>query len=313
MCYVSAPSLVDKGWDMPISSLIKLFVLAAIWGASFLFMRVGVPALGPVWLIAWRVVLAALFLWLIGYVLKKSTDFKQHWRHFLIIGLLNAALPFTLIALAAKVLSTSLLTILNATTPIWAAVLHAVWTRQLPTPKVILGLLIGIGGVAILVGFDRISFQPGAGMAILASLGATLCYALATTYAKLVKQVEPFANAHGSMWAALAWLLPLLPWLPMNFMPDTGILFAVLLLGILCTGIAFLLYFQLVAEIGTTATLTVTFLIPVFGTLWGYLVLQEAVHAYMLAGAATVLLGTALVTDFSPKSLLNSVNKRDLT
>src|ERR1700733_9184037 len=139
---------------MNTASVIRLLALSAIWGSSFLFMRIGAPLLGPVVLIALRVGLAALFLRLVHIGRSGSHGMRGHARHFLILGLINSALPFLLFATAARTLSASLMAILNATAPIWGALVGALWSRTLPRPSVFVGLLLGVAGVAILVRFD---------------------------------------------------------------------------------------------------------------------------------------------------------------
>jgi drug/metabolite transporter (DMT)-like permease len=138
-------------------------------------------------------------------------------------------------------------------------------------------------------------------VALAAALLAAFSYSVASLYAKSAKSVEPFANAHGSMWAATLLVVPALPFFPQTGEPTLGIMGAVLALGVLCSGIAYLLYFRLIAEVGTTSALTVTFLNPVFGILWGALFLGEVVGWYTVAGSAIVLVGTALVTGFVPR------------
>lgn len=268
-------------------------------------MRVAVPALGPAWLIEARVALAALFLAAVALWQRHPLLLSRHWRHYLILGGFNTALPFLLFAFAAQTLSASLLSILNATAPLWGTAIGAVALRARLDGKALLGLGMGLAGVALLTGFDESALRPGAGPAIAAALGAACCYAIASTYAKSVAQVEPFANAHGSMWAATLLVLPLLPFAqPVAGMPDIGIAGAVMALGIVCSGIAYLLYFRLVNDLGPAPALTVTFLIPVFGVLWGHLFLDETIGWHTLAGTVIVLGGTALVTGFSPAALL---------
>jgi len=287
------------------ASLIRLVALAAIWGASFLFLRIGAPVLGPALLIESRLILAALFLLAVGMALGKRLELRQHWRHYLLLGLLNSALPFLLFAYAARSLSASLLSILNATSPIWGAVIAAAWTGSALTLREVSGLALGVAGVALLVGFDAAMLQPGAGPAIVATLGAAASYGIASVYAKSAKTVEPFANAHGSMWAAALLAAGALPFFPVVARPDAGVIAAVIALGVLCSGIAYLLYFRLVADLGPASALTVTFLIPVFGVLWGHLFLGEAVGWHTVAGAAIVIAGTALITGFSVGGLLS--------
>jgi drug/metabolite transporter (DMT)-like permease len=205
---------------------------------------------------------------------------------------------------AALTLPASLMAILNATAPFWSTLIGVVWLRHRLTPKVALGLCLGIAGVALLVGLDRAMLQPGAAWAAAAALGAAFCYGIASLYAKQGHAVEPLANAHGSMWAATLWLLPAALFFPPAAVPGGDILLAVVVLGVVCSGVAYLLYFRLIAEIGAAPALTVTFLIPLFGVLWGWLFLGEAVGWHTLAGASIVILGTAPVTGFSPRLLL---------
>ncbi|WP_317203165.1 DMT family transporter [Janthinobacterium sp.] len=285
---------------MKAADFLRLILLAAIWGASFLFMRIGAPVLGPAVLIEYRVGFAALFLAIVGLVLKKPLGLRRHWKHFLILGFFNSTLPFMLYAFAAKSLSASLLSVLNATAPIWSALIAAVWMRKAMAPRTVLGLLLGMGGVALLVGFDKVSSQAGAGLAIGAGLLAAFSYGIATTYARSAPAVEPFANAHGSMWAAALMVLPALPFFPAPASPSLGVMAAVLALGVLCSGVAFLLYFRLIHDVGATSALTVTFMIPVFGILWGCVFLGETIGWYTIAGSAIVIVGTALVTGFRP-------------
>jgi drug/metabolite transporter (DMT)-like permease len=290
---------------MNTSNLIRLFVLAAIWGCSFLFMRIAAPVLGPAVLIEYRLAFASVFLLLVGLVLRKKLDVRAHWRHYLILGFFNSALPFFLFAFAARTLSASVLAVLNATAPMWGALLGAAWTRTGVPPRVAAGLLLGTAGVALLVGFDHVSTRPGAAIAVTAALVAAICYGIASLYAKSAKSVEPFANAHGSMWAAAILVVPLLPFFPSPGQPTAGIMGATLALGVMCSGLAYIIYFKLIADVGAASALTVTFLTPIFGILWGALFLGEVVGWYTVAGSAIVLLGTALVTGFigAPKKL----------
>ena len=285
------------------ANLFRLLLLSAIWGASFMLIRVGAQALGPVALMEARVLLAAFFLAAVAQLLRRPLAWKGHWRHYLFIGLFNSALPFLLFGYAALTLSAAMLSILNATSPLWGALIAAVWQRAPLGGRTLAGLALGVAGVGLLVGFDRIALQPGAGFAIAASLAAALCYAVASNYAKSARTVEPFANAHGSMWAASLLIAPVLLAFPPAAPPTAGIIGIVVALGVVCTGVAYLLYFRLIDDIGAAPALTVTFLIPLFGTFFGWLFLDEPVGWHTLAGGAVVIAGTALVTGFSPHLL----------
>lgn len=285
---------------MNFASLARLLLLSAIWGASFLFMRIGAPVLGPVWLIFARVGLAALFLLAVAGWLGKALQVRRHRRHFAIVGLFNSALPFLLFAYAAQTVSASLLAILNATAPIWAALIGRWWLHTPLTARMLLGMALGLAGVGLLAGVEAAALPQGAALAILAGLGGALCYGIATNYTRTARAVEPFANAHGSLWAATLMLVPLLPWAPA--VPTAlapALVAAVLALGVLCSGVAYLLYFRLIAELGAASALSVTFLIPLFGMLWGSLLLGERIGWHTVLGSLAILVGTALVTGLS--------------
>ena len=285
---------------MSTANLFRLILLAAIWGGSFLFMRIAAPVLGPAVLIEYRVVFAALFLAAIALALKKPLHWKRHWKHYVVLGFFNSALPFLLFAWAEKTLSASVLAVLNATAPMWGALIGALWQRQMVGARVLLGIALGTAGVALLVGFDHASAREGAGLAIAAALFASFNYGIASTYARAAPAVEPFANAHGSMWTAALMVLPSLLFFPAPGTPTTGIMAAALALGMLCSGVAYLLYYGLIRDVGATSALTVTFLSPLFGILWGALFLHEVVGWYTIAGAAIVILGTVFVTGYRP-------------
>jgi len=290
---------------MGVRSLFQLLVLAALWGGSFLFMRMAAPVIGPAILIEFRLLLAALFLFVVALLLRYKLQLKQYWKHYAILGCFNSALPFLLLAYSAQTLSASLLSILNSTAPIWGTLLIALRFKQSVSGNKILGLILGIIGVALLLGFDPTVLQPGSGVAILSALGAAFCYGIASCYAQGAPSAGSFANAHGSMWTATLFLIPILPFFPAQATTDSHIIGAVILLGIACTGIAYLLYFRLIAEAGAASALTVVFLVPVFGVLWGNLILDEEIGWHTLLGAAVVLCGTALVTGFNPRNLFH--------
>ena len=283
------------------ANFLRLVLLAAIWGSSFLFMRISAPVLGPALLIEYRVAFAAAFLAIVSVLLNKRLDVRANWRHYLMLGMFNSALPFLLFAFAARTLSASLLSVLNATAPMWGALIGALWSRQRIGARAALGLLLGSAGVALLVGFDATTKRPDALLAVMAALGGAFSYSVASAYARSARSVEPFANAHGSMWAATLLVLPMLPFFPAPAVATIGIMGATLALGVMCSGIAYILYFRLIQDVGPTSALTVTFLSPLFGILWGVLFLGETVGWYTAAGAAIVISGTALVTGFIPR------------
>jgi len=290
---------------MPLASVLRLILLAAIWGGSFLFMRLTASQLGPAFLIEGRVIAAALCLFLIGLYLRKKLLFMAHIKHFFIIGAFNTALPFLLFAYAALTLHASTLAILNATAPLFGAVIAAIWQRDKLKVKTMLGLLLGVLGVLVLVGKEALSLGDQGFLAVIACLGAASMYGFSANYTKVAPAVTPFGNAHGSMWAAVIVVIPFLFFLPIQAPVTLPISLSVLTLGVVCTGLAYLLYFRLVKDDGPASALSVTFLVPLFGILWGGLFLDEIIGLNTLLGALLVISGTILVTGFSMKKLFN--------
>ncbi|MFA6314575.1 MAG: DMT family transporter [Sterolibacterium sp.] len=280
---------------MDIASMLRLITLAAIWGGSFLFMRIAAPVFGPGIMVELRVGLAALFLWLVSRWLGRRPQLLGHWRHFLKIGLFNSALPFIFFAYAAQTLSASLMSILNSAAPIFGALLGALWLRQPVSRSAALGLACGVAGVATLVGGGAALRGEGWWSAVIAGLAAPLCYGVASIFAKQSPAaLTPLDNAHGSMWVAALLVVPAALLLPMQASPVAHDWAALVALAVICTGAAYLLYFRLIEDVGPMRALSVTFLIPVFGVLWGVLLLDEKIGWNTLAGGALVLCGTAL-------------------
>ena len=274
---------------------LELLLLAAIWGGSFLFMRVGAPVLGPVPLIALRVATAALVLLPILRRAGLREQLRRSWWPLAVVGLSNSALPFTLFALGALHLGAGFESILNATTPLWAACIGALWFGSPISRTQGLGLLLGFGGVVILVGEHGGASTGASLLAAAPALLAPVCYGFAVHYARRhLARTDPMLITFASQaFAALMLAAPGAALWPAGPVPAT-IWAAVLALGILCTGVAYVMYFRLVLRVGAAHAASVTFLIPVFGMLWGALFLHESVHPSMIVGSAVILAGTAL-------------------
>jgi len=277
--------------------VVELVVLAALWGASFLFMRVAAPEFGPVALMALRVAIAAAFLVPALALRRGISGLRGRLVHVLVLGVVNSALPFCLLAYATLSVTAGLASILNATSPLWGGLVAHVWLKDRLTRGRALGLVVGFAGVAFLV-WGRASFRPGgAGLAVVAAMAATLSYGVAASYAKrFLAGADPLAVAAGSQVGATLVLLPpavaLWPAGPVSA-PAWE---AVVALGVACTAVAYVLYFRLIASVGPARAIAVTFLIPAFAMVWGALFLGEAIALRMLAGAGIVLAGTALAT-----------------
>jgi len=274
-----------------------LILLGALWGASFLFIRVAVPVLGPFVLMELRVGLAAVALALYAAALARTPELRARWKQFITIGTLNAAVPFSLIATAEIHLTASLAAILNSTTALFAPLVAAAWIGESLVPRQVVGVVSGILGVAVLVGWDPISLNGAVLLSVGAVLAASFSYALGGVYAKRTfAGVPSITLAIGQQAAAAALLLPLAVATLPGELPSEAVALSVLGLALLCTAAAYLLYFYLIRSVGPTKTLTVTFLIPVFGLLFGVLLLGEPVGIGTLIGLGVILTSVALVT-----------------
>jgi drug/metabolite transporter (DMT)-like permease len=280
---------------MPAADVARLLTLAALWGGSFAFMRVAVVVMGPMWLAATRVALAFLALFLLALARRNVPALRAHWRGYLAIGIINTALPFTLFAYAAQHVAASTAAILNATSPFFATIVAALWLKDRVTPTKLLGMVLGMAGVALLVGWRPEPLSAVQFGAVLACLAASMCYGIASVYAKArLTGLPSYAIALYSQMAAVVVLAPALPFAPAPG-PVTPLIAAnVLALAVASTAIAYLLYFKLIANIGPARALTVTFLIPLFGVLWGFLFLDEKIGASTLSACALIVCGTWL-------------------
>ena len=281
--------------------LIELLLLAALWGASFLFMRLGAAEFGPVALSALRVGGATLVLLPLLAWYGQFATLRRHWRAIALVGVVNSALPFVLFSVAALAINAGLSSIFNATAPLWGALIAWVWLGDRLTSMRVAGLGIGFAGVLWLA-WDKASIKPGehgvsAVVAIAACLAATLCYGFAANYAKRrLADAPPLAVATGSQLAATLVLVLPAWWLWPAAAPSATAWSSVAGLALLCTALAYLLYFRLIAKLGAARAISVTFLLPLFGVLWGALFLGEAVTPAMGIGCAVILLGTAMTT-----------------
>jgi drug/metabolite transporter (DMT)-like permease len=276
----------------------ELVLLAALWGASFLFMRLGAHEFGAVPLAAVRVGLASVMLIPLLASRGQLGELRTHWQGLLLVGALNSAIPFALFSFAALSITAGLSSIVNATVPLWTAIVAFVWLRQALTPWRVLGLAVGFAGVAFLA-WDKASFKAGADhsglWAVLACATATLCYGVAANATRrYLAGVAPLTVATGSQVAAALLLAVPAAWLWPARWPGSVAWGSALGLAALCTALAYILFFRLMSRVGPTNTVSVTFLIPLFAILWGAIFLQEAVTAQMVAGGAIVLVGIAL-------------------
>ena len=286
---------------------LEFLALAAIWGASFLFMRVAAPEFGPIPLMLVRCAIGAVTLLAVLAYLKRLSGLRANAGKLLAIGVLNSAVPFVLLGYATLALSAGVTSILNSLAPLWSALIAFFWLGDRLTRSQVLGLVCGVVGVGVLVGggADGAAAGESLGARLLpfaAGILATVFYGIAANAARrYLVGVPPLATASGSqLGASAALLVPgLLLWPESSATvaaPSTGVWLAAITLGVLCTGVAYLLFFRLIASVGATRTIAVTFVIPVFGVGWGAWFLGERIDASTLIGAAIIVLGTALTT-----------------
>ncbi len=276
-----------------------LLLLGAIWGASFLFIGLAVKAFGPVVMMFLRVAVAGAILAALARFGPRPASglaWRKNWPKYVVVGLLNCALPFTLIAFSELRLTVSLAAVLNSTTPLFTVLMAALWSGQALPMRTIFGVLLGIGGVAVLVGAGPLTLTLDLGIAVLASLVAAFCYGTATVYAaRHLTGLSPIQASTAQLSsAAILLVIPATLSLPAT-MPSIAAIGALLALILLSTTIAYLLYFSLLQRIGSTGTASVTFLVPVFGSLWGALFLHEPFTTGMLLGLALILTSVGLV------------------
>ena len=276
-------------------------LLAAIWGSSFLFMRIGALEFGAVPTAAVRVAIAALFLLPLVWLRGLLPELRKNWRRVFLVGVLNSGIPFACLAFALLSISTGLSSILNATVPMFGALIAWLWLKDKPGASRLLGLVVGFAGVAMLA-WDKATFKPDAsgvapGWAVLACMLACLCYGISASYTKrYLAGLPALVTAAGSqMGAALGLALPAL-WLWPARMPSGHAWLALLAVGVVCTGVAYILFFRLIENAGPQRALSVTFLVPVFAVLYGVLFLGETVTPWMVLCAGVIVCGTALST-----------------
>lgn len=295
---------------MALIDLAALVTLGAIWGSSFLFIRLAVPVLGPPALMDMRVFLAAGVLLLYPLLRHRPLVGIPRLPALLLLGAINAAIPFTLIAFSELRLPAALAAILNATTPLFAALVAALWIGQPLARRAALGLVTGMMGVALVVGWSPIHLSGPVLLAVAASLLAAFFYAVGGVFTRVGFQGVPTMTlAIMQQAAAGTVLLPFALIHPPLHSPSLTVALAVVTLAVQCTAIGYLLYFFLMARVGPTSTLTVTFLVPLFGLLWSALFLGERIGPGTIVGLAVILASLALVNGLDLRLLLGRLTR----
>lgn len=286
-----------EGDFLSLTQLAALVALGAIWGASYIFIRVAVEPFGPVPLMFLRVALSAAILLAYARWRRIPLDIRRHWRRYLLLGALSSAVPFTLIGWAELTVTASMAAILMSTTPLFATLLAALALGEPLTIAKLIGGALGMLGVTLTVGGSSLELTADVLLATGALLAATLCYALGGVYAKRsFAGVNSLSLSTGQLLGSSCILAPVALMRPPQHELSGIAIAALLALVLLCTALAYQLYYYLIISAGPTQALTVTLLVPIFGVGWGALLLGESISAGMLAGLLIVLLSVGLVT-----------------
>jgi len=282
---------------MTIRQFSLLILISALWGSSYIFMKVLSPIFGPILTASFRLLIAAMFLFVYFKIQNYKVNWKRDYKIFIIIGALNAAIPFSLYSYAALHIDASLSVILNSTAPMFGALFgYLILKDKLSYIKVI-GLIIGSIGVGIVSSGTLSSGSTEFIISVIVCILASSLYGLSgVIIIKHAKQIEPKALAIGSMFYAGIILLPLMIFSPIKGDVNIEVISYLIAFGILCTAIAFLIYFKLIKEVGTIKVLTVTYLMPVFGIFWAFIILGEKPDTSMILGLVIILVGIYLIS-----------------
>jgi drug/metabolite transporter (DMT)-like permease len=287
---------------MRAGDIFRLLILAAIWGGSFIFMRILAPTFGPVLTADLRVLIAGIALVVYFHLIKFDPEWSKYWKKYLFIGGINSALPFFLFSFAALHIPASLSVILNSTSPLFGAIFSAIWLKDSLTIRKIIGLLIGITGVALVTRMGLVDAGPLVGLAIVGCIIAAACYGFIAIYIKKNSGgAKSLGVAGGSQLMAALLLIPAIPFAPAQGAITASMIVGIIAFALLCSAIAYILYFRLIENIGPTKALTVTFLMPAFGMIWGKIFLNEIITLTMIFGSTLIILGTFLVLSISAK------------
>ncbi len=274
----------------------EMLLLAALWGLSFYFMRASGHEFGPVTLIFLRTLLAAICLTPLLLYKNLLSESLRHWKHLFAVGVLNSALPFTLFSIATLSLEAGFTSMLNATAPMFGALFGALWLKQTLSVTAVAGIILGFIGVSSLVADNGITLS-GSLYAITAAIAGSACYGIAACYSKkYLNGVAPLTVATGSQWmSALMLIIPSIYLWPSQTISAQA-WWNVVLLGTVSTALAYVMYYHLIKCIGAIKAITVAYLVPVFGILWGVLLLDEQISLSQSVSGILVLFGVSLTT-----------------
>ena len=280
---------------------IELLILSAIWGSSFLFLRIASPEFGPIFLIEMRVASGLIVLLPICLLLGKIQELKENWKMIFILSLSNMTIPFCLFAYSALNMGAGILSIINATVPFFTAIIAFLVYQQRMTRYGLIGLMVGFMGVAVLVFDPSESSGVTNDLAIPSALFACVLYGVALNIVSHKLQgVSGISITTGALFFSTIVLIPFAVIERPEVMPQGSVWFSVLALGVVCTGVGYILFYRLIARIGSQQAIMTTYLIPIFSILWGNLFLAESITLFMIFGGMLVLMGVGMTTGRLP-------------
>jgi drug/metabolite transporter (DMT)-like permease len=294
---------------MKTQNILQLLLLAAIWGSSYPIIKTLAPSIGIVSTLGGRVLIAAVFLLALSPFNGSFPDFKRSWKHYLILGALNLVVPGLLVIYSVTHLNASMGAVLNATTPMFTLIIAAVWLKQKITLQQIAGILLGMTGIMVLVGWNPVLTNNGSMMAIMASIAAAISYGIGSNYAKKRASKEsPLQSTNGLMAGAALIMLPVLFQNYQPVQPTPALIAKLIFFGVVCTAFAFIVFLKLIRQLGSVKTSMVSVLVPVFGILWSAIFLKESINSTMVAGLALIISSVYLVISNSPVIRIPKIN-----
>jgi drug/metabolite transporter (DMT)-like permease len=292
--------------EMSVRDTIELILLSAVWGSSFLFLRVAAPEFGPVFLVEIRVLTALIVLLPICIYLGSHQEIVNNWEMILIASLTNMSIPFCLFAFAALFLNAGFASTLNTTVPFFSAIIAFLLFRHKMRMGSIFGLFIGfigfIGVVVLVLDPANTIFEGGSLLAVSFALVACALYGLAINLvANRLQNISGLAITTGSLFYSSIFLFPFAIWQQPETMPEGSIWLSVVALGVFCTGAAYIMFYRLIARIGSHRAIMTAYLVPLFSLLWGNIFLAEKITLFMGFGFILILLGVGLTTGKMPR------------
>lgn len=274
----------------------RLILLASVWGSSYLFIKIIAPVIGIIPTMAVRVIVAALFLLLAAAMGRQLPPFKKYGWKYILLGAFNLVIPNILVIFSVMRLNASMASILNSTVPLFTLVIAGIWLKEKLSAIKIAGLILGMAGIIIVVGWNPIPLNGRTALAITSSLLAAICYGIANVFSKKhFSTSNPLQTAAGQLLGASLLVVPFLLKEPVPAIPDTNIVIAVAILAIVCTAWAFILFFKLISASGSVNTSLVTILVPVFGIIWSAIFLNEPITFGLVIGLIVIIAGLLLV------------------